>query len=88
MPDAFSYLPSSKLCWHSWPGPTTQSLISLMVPMYIVKFPWKPYLPLLINKSPCGRWVQSLTQKLSKMPEILKVYSGIIEEQLRHAWVY
>ena len=55
---------------------------------YLVNFPWKSNHPVLpTNKSTCERRVQSLTRKLSKTPELLKVYNGIIEEQLRRDFI-
>ena len=55
---------------------------------YIVKFPWKPnHPPLPTNMSICERRVRSLAHKLSKTPETLKIYNGIMEEQLRHGFI-
>ena len=55
---------------------------------YIVKFPWKPnHPPLPTNKSICERRVRSLVHKLSKTPETLKIYNGIMEEQLRRGFI-
>ena len=55
---------------------------------YTVKFPWKTtHPPLPTNKSTCERRVRSLIRKLSKTPEILKIYNGIIEEQLRRGFI-
>ena len=55
---------------------------------YIVKFPWKPnHPPLPTNKSTCEKRARSLIRKLSKTPELLKIYNGIIEEQLRRGFI-
>jgi len=55
---------------------------------YLVKFPWKPNHPVLpTNISTCERRVQSLACKLNNLPDMLKVYSGIIEEQLRRGFI-
>ena len=55
---------------------------------YVVKFPWKPnHPPLPTNKLTCERRARSLTRKLSKTPEILKIYNSIIEEQLRRGFI-
>ena len=52
---------------------------------YVVKFPWKPnHPPLPTNKL---RRARSLTRKLSRTPEILKIYNSIIEEQLRRGFI-
>jgi len=55
---------------------------------YTVKFPWKPnHPPLPINKSTCERRLRSLAHKLSKTPDVVKLYNGITEEQLRHGFI-
>ena len=55
---------------------------------YIVKFSWKPnHPPLPTNKVTCERRVRSLAHKLSKTPEMLKLYNGIIEEQLGRGFI-
>ena len=55
---------------------------------YLVKFLWKPNHPVLpTNKVTCERRVQSLTRKLNSTPDMLKVYNGIMEEQLRRGFI-
>ena len=55
---------------------------------YLVKFPWKPNHPVLpTNKSTCERRVRSLARKLNSTPDMLQVYNGIIEEQLRCGFI-
>ena len=55
---------------------------------YLVKFPWKPAHPVLpMNKSTCERRVRALARKLNNTPDMLQVYNGIIEEQLRRGFI-
>ena len=55
---------------------------------YLVKFPWKPNHPVVpTNKTTCERQVRSLAHKLNTTPDMLKVYNGIIEEQLRRGFI-
>ena len=55
---------------------------------YLVRFPWKPSHPVLpTNKATCERRLQSLTRKLSKTPDMLKMYNNIIEEQLKRGFI-
>ena len=55
---------------------------------YCLKFPWKNnHLPLLSNYSICARRTRSMAFRLAKTPNLLRMYSSIIEDQERRGFI-